>query len=154
MVWQTKLNYGQAIGLLLLLFANQAFADGYKHAVGLGLQYGMLGYQISYLSDDTKYYGAIGAGSVAIGAQKFIDKDKKHSFGINLGRIFILSDIAGLTYNYAPRGMHREGVVLGVELGRAREHGDSITENFLSIFGLEGDRVQENYVSLNIAYQF
>lgn len=157
---QISLSICRKIGLLFLLFSNQAFAGEYKHSAGLGLQYGMLGYQLAYLSDDMKYYGAIGAGSVAIGAQKFVDQAKKHALGINLGRIFVFSNIAGLTYNYSPEGMYREGMVFGIELGRMRSHSDNIADNLgkdlLSIFGLEydEDRVSENYVSVNVAYQF
>lgn len=127
----------KVISLIAILLSLPAFGGEAKHSIGLGLQYGTVGYQLAHVSESVKYQGSIGLGSAGLGIQWLLDQEKKHALGVNLGVSYASNKAIGLTYNHYFKGVKQNGWTIGSEVGQ-----------------LEESDTKKGYVSINIGYQF
>jgi hypothetical protein len=77
----------------LLLFSSFTFAGEYKTAFGIGHQYGgVVGAKVSYITENSQYYGSLGVIGASAGFQTIFSKNSKHAYGFVIGREEIQSE--------------------------------------------------------------
>lgn len=143
--------------LIILAFVSiPTFAAERMQSIGIGLQYGVLGYQLASSSENGKLYGSIGVGSASVGAQKFIGQNKNHGLGLELGHGFYFFDeFASLNYDFYFNGAQSEGFVAGFGISRLDPSVDDIFSDLLNAFGSEPENSEKvTLFTLNLAYQF
>lgn len=115
---------------------------GYQHASVFGVQYG-------YIDGNNKYFGAVGLTGAALGYQRAIDFDSKHTIGIVVGKESLASEdgFALLTYNYHFTAQEMSGWQLGVSAGVRRE-------DEASFFGSSGEASSKAAFSIDLSYKF
>ena len=135
-----------ALSLVSLLSS----AGEYETVVGLGHQYGgILGAQLAYKTESTKYYGSWGVVGVSAGFQTTFSQNPKHTYGLVFGREELHSEdgFLFLTYDYHFNGFSQNGFVIGTGLGVTREDTGSF-------FSHTGKRETTTSVTLNFGYKF
>ena len=115
---------------------------GYQHASVLGIQYGVI-------EGVNKYYGAVGLSGVAVGYQRAIDVQKKHTIGVVIGKESLSSEdgFALFTYNYHFTAQDISGWQLGVSAGVRREDEGSFFSNV-------GKTSTKGAVFIDVSYKF
>ena len=124
--------------------------SSYQFSVGVGHQYaGLLGAQLSYKSEFTKYYGSLGLIGISAGFETRFEENPKHSYGLVLGREQVQSEDGFIfaTYNYHFNGFDQEGFVIGAGVGITREDEGGSWGNY-------GKTESSAALSLNLGYKF
>lgn len=151
--------------VLLLCAPIKGFAGEFVHSIGIGLQYGFVGYQLAYAADKNRFHGSAGfPAAFSLGYQRAIGLHNRHTVGMNVATMPVLADFAGVTYNYYVNGYADSGFVFGVEVGQTRLAEDGIVSAMLrsTIGGLSGtdpnevelEDLRAPYYLINLAYQF
>jgi hypothetical protein len=144
-----QMTFKKTTTLLMLLLPQLCFAK-LQISVGTGYQHGsLIGAQAAYQVDANRYYLAAGLVGAALGYDRAIDSEMKHTLGFAVGSEQLTSEdgFAVLTYNYHAKGMTQPGWKLGLSLGTRRE--DSA-----SFFGDSGKSTTQTAVSFDLAYRF
>ncbi|MBA6390523.1 hypothetical protein H4J38_06960 [Colwellia sp. BRX10-3] len=135
-------------------------AGEFETAVGLGHQYGsILGAQLGYKTESTKYYASLGYVGIATGFQTTFSENSKHAYGLVAGVEAWESDHGFIfaTYDYHFNGFSNPGFVIGTGFGFTR--GESLGDTFVdfSSYGESEPKKQEDIkaeFTLNIGYKF
>jgi len=137
--------------VLLSLVCTSASADEFQTAVGMGHQYGgLIGAQVSYKSDESKYFASLGLVGAAVGFQHSIEPDSHYSYGMVLGSEALRSEdgFIFVNGNYHFNGFNQPGWVFGFGVGATREDSGGFFSN------TQGSTETKTAVSLNIGYEF
>ena len=133
---------------LTLMFSVSTHAET-QYTVGLGYQYGgVLGAQVAYIDGNNKYFASLGLIGAALGAQRVFGSERKHSFGVVIGKEELTSEdgFTLVTYNYHASGFNNTGLVFGLSAGvKSEDAGFYVDYN-----GTKTDGV----VMINIGYKF
>lgn len=126
-----------------LLFAQYTHGADFKHAVGIGLQYGgLIGYELSNSFDHGRIKGAVEVIGASVGYEHFMTD----SLGIGLTLTpFFIRPVYSLNLNYWPAGHQNNGWMFGLDLGHMP---DTDGEGFLSTDGAK------NIVLFSAGYRF
>lgn len=139
---------------LLTLFSMASLAaednNTYQISAGLGHQYGgVLGAQVAYQEQDSKFYASLGLVGIAAGFEKAFTDNNQHSIGLVAGIEEIKSEdgFAFVTYNYHVNGFDKDGFVIGAGIGITRE-------DEAGFFGDSGETETSTSFTINLGYKF
>jgi len=134
-------------------------AGEFETTVGLGHEYGsILGAQLGYKTEFTKYYASLGYIGIATGFQTTFSENSKHAYGLVAGMEAWESENGFLfaTYDYHFNGFSNPGFVIGTGFGFTR--GEGFSDNFDGLFSNRDKDSREEDIkaefTLNIGYKF
>tara|TARA_R110000737_G_scaffold15182_3_gene31664 strand:- start:3350 stop:3799 length:450 start_codon:yes stop_codon:yes gene_type:complete len=144
--------------LALSLVSLFSSAGEFETSVGLGHEYGsILGAQLGYKTEFTKYYAALGYIGYAAGFQTTFSENSKHAYGVVAGMEAWESEngFVFATYDYHFNGFSNPGFVIGTGFGFTR--GEGLSDTFDDIGKRDSKRTKEDVkaeFTLNIGYKF
>ncbi|AZQ84820.1 hypothetical protein EKO29_12950 [Colwellia sp. Arc7-635] len=140
-----------ALSLISLSLVSLSSSAGeYETTVGLGHEYGgVLGAQLAYKTQDSKYYASAGLIGFSAGLQTTFSENSKHAFGFVAGKEEFHGEdgFFFVTYDYHLDGFSNNGFVIGTGIGITREDEGGL-------FADLGETVTSTAVTLNIGYKF
>ena len=132
--------------VVILLFLSLPSAAGeFKHSVGAGTQYALLGYQLGYTTEHAKLYAAVGPLTNSLGIQLYDNPNSNHALGIDATMVLLGGAVLSANYNYYFNGVSDNGLTLGIGVGK------------LGLFFADSDeeKADEGYVAtVSLGYQF
>ena len=144
--------------LALSLVSLFSSAGEFETSVGLGHEYGsILGAQLGYKTEFTKYYASVGYIGYAAGFQTTFSENSKHAYGVVAGMELWESEngFVFATYDYHFNGFSNPGFVIGTGFGFTR--GEGLSDTFDDIGKRDSKRTKEDVkaeFTLNIGYKF
>jgi len=135
---------------ILILLTPQISQAKNQWSTGIGYQYGgLLGGQYGYIDGDNKYFISLGLVGGAIGYERVVSENSKHTVGIMTGAAeevaqdgFLL-----LIYNYHFSTLQDNGWLAGINIGIRRED-DS------GLFAQKSDIGTYSSLGITVAYKF
>lgn len=134
----------------LILIAPQLSQAQNQWSAGLGYQYGgLIGGQYGYIDGDNKYYVSFGLVGAALGFERAISANKKHTLGVTSGINELSAEDGFLhfTYNYHFNELALNGFQIGVSAGIRRE-------DEAGFLGDRGPTNSYNSLGISVAYKF
>ena len=144
--------------LALSLVSLFSSAGEFETSVGLGHEYGsVLGAQLGYKTEFTKYYASVGYIGYAAGFQTTFSENSKHAYGLVAGMEAWESEYGFVfaTYDYHFNGFSNPGFVIGTGFGLTR--GEGLSDSFEDLFNSNRTSRKEDAkaeFTLNIGYKF
>ena len=126
-------------------------ATEFQSSVGMGHQYGgIIGAQLAYKNDQSKYFASLGVVGAALGFQSSFEPDSHYSYGVVLGREALQSEdgFVFITGNYHFNGFNQSGWTVGLGFGVTREDDSGFFGNS------PGTTSSNTSLTLNIGYEF
>lgn len=134
-------------------------AGEFEKSVGLGHEYGsIMGAQLAYKTEFTKYYASLGYIGIATGFQTTFSENSKHAYGVVAGMEAWESEDGFIfaTYDYHFNGFSNPGFTIGTGIGFTR--GEGFGDSFDGLFSNKENQRKEEDIkagfTLNIGYKF
>ncbi|BDX08480.1 hypothetical protein [Planctobacterium marinum] len=143
---QRPLFLASILSLTVFTKITDAKETSYTNSMGIGLQYGILGYQRKIVTNEIIYTLGIGLGGVSVGISSPVFGTQRDTLGVTIGSSFEVTDFFALQYHHYFSDLDKPGLVMGLDLVNGR------TEGVSSIFTEEDER--ETLVLFNVGYQF